>query len=46
MIHLNLDDAWEDGGLGMACVDERAWGPCVLYFASLRVLDEFYQNVL
>src|SRR6266516_2434552 len=45
MIHLNLDDAWEEGVLGMTCVDARAWGPRVRYFAPQRVLDEFYQNL-
>ena len=46
MIHLNLDDAWPEGVLGMECVDARAWGPRVRYFAPERVLAEFYDNVL
>src|SRR5438309_5516591 len=46
MIHLNLDDAWGEGVLGMACVDARLWGPRVRYFAPRRLLAEFYQSVL
>ena len=45
-VHLNLDDAWAERPLGMACVDARAWGARVRYFAPVRLLARFYEEVL
>jgi arginase family enzyme len=45
-IHLNLDDAWDANPLGLRCVDARAWGPRVRYFAPARLLEAFAQEVL
>jgi hypothetical protein len=46
MIHLNLDDAWEERPLGMDCVDAREWGPRVRYFAPQWLLAQFYDGEL
>jgi len=45
-MHLNLDDAWAEGALGMADIDARAWGTRVRYFAPEKLLAEFYRSVL
>ena len=45
-VHLNLDDAWPEGVLGLPAVDARVWGPRLRYFAPERLLAEFHQAVL
>jgi hypothetical protein len=45
-IHLNLDDAWEPGVLGIPVENALAWGPRVRYFAPERLLSDFYQRVV
>ena len=45
-MHLNLDETWAEGLLGLECVDAREWGSRVRYFAPERLLAEFYRSVL
>jgi hypothetical protein len=42
-LHLNLDDAWWDGPLGLPVVDARHWGPRLRFSAPPRLITEFYQ---
>jgi len=43
-LHLNLDDAWRDGPLGMPEIDARDWGPRLRFSAPAAVANEFYRE--
>jgi hypothetical protein len=41
-LHLNLDDAWPGGPLGLPVTDARAWGPRLRFSAPPRLVAQFY----
>jgi hypothetical protein len=43
-LHLNLDDAWPNGTLGLPVVDARRWGPQLRFSAPPRLVAEFYRE--
>ena len=43
-LHLNMDDAWPDGPLGLPVVDVRNWGPQLRFSAPPRLVVEFYHD--
>jgi hypothetical protein len=45
VLHLNLDDGWEVGVLGLPTVDLRVWGPKLRFSAPTRVIESFFQAV-
>lgn len=45
-VHLNLDDAWDVGTLGVCAVDARQWGPRLRYFCPPKLIGEFEQSVV
>jgi arginase family enzyme len=44
VLHLNLDDAWQDEPLGLPLVDARSWGPRLRFSAPPRLVAEFYRE--
>jgi arginase family enzyme len=44
-IHLNLDDAWPVGELGLRSVDAREWGPKLRFCAPARLIEEFFAEI-
>jgi len=44
VLHLNLDNGWQDEPLGLPVVDARAWGPRLRFSAPPRVVAEFYRE--
>ena len=44
VLHLNLDDAWQDEPLGLPVIDARAWGPRLRFSAPPRLVAEFYRE--
>jgi hypothetical protein len=43
-LHLNLDDAWQDGPLGLPVIDARSWGPQLRFSGPPRLIAEFYHQ--
>ena len=43
-LHLNLDDAWRDGPLGLPVADARGWGPRLRFSAPPRLITDFHQE--
>jgi hypothetical protein len=43
-LHLNLDDAWKDGPLGLPQIDGRDWAPRLRFSTPPRVANEFYRE--
>jgi arginase family enzyme len=43
VLHLNLDDAWQEP-LGLPVIDARAWGPRLRFSAPPRLVAEFYRE--
>ena len=44
-VHLNLDDAWGAGVLGLPELDLRDWGPRLRYCAPPADVEAFYRHV-
>ena len=44
-VHLNLDDAWPPGVMGLPTRDLRAWGPRLRYTAPPATVDAFVAEV-
>jgi len=44
-VHLNLDDAWPPGVMGLPSRDLRAWGPRLRYTAPAAVVEAFAAEV-
>jgi hypothetical protein len=44
-LHLNLDDAWDPGVLGLQELDVRDWGPQLRYCARPADVQLFYRQV-
>jgi arginase family enzyme len=42
--HLNLDDAWANGPLGLPVVDARNWGPQLRFSAPPHLVAKFYRE--
>jgi hypothetical protein len=45
VLHLNLDDAWETGVLGLPTMDLRKWGPRLRFSTPTREIEDFFQAV-
>ena len=43
-LHLNLDDAWPQGALGLPGHDAREWGPQLRFSAPPRLVEKFYRQ--
>jgi hypothetical protein len=43
-LHLNLDDAWPQGVLGLPVHDARDWGPQLRFSAPPRWIEKFYRQ--
>jgi arginase family enzyme len=44
VLHLNLDDAWQDEPLALPVINARAWGPRLRFSAPPRLVAEFYRE--
>ena len=44
VLHLNLDDAWQEEPLALPVIDARAWGPRLRFSAPPRLVAEFYRE--
>lgn len=44
-LHVNLDDAWPEGVLGLPTLDLRAWGPRLRYIAPRRLVAGFWREL-
>jgi hypothetical protein len=44
VLHLNLDDAWQDEPLGLPVINARAWGPRLRFSAPPWLVTEFYRE--
>jgi hypothetical protein len=43
-LHLNLDDAWPNGSLGLSVIEARNWGPGLRFSAPPRLVEQFYRE--
>ena len=41
-LHLNLDEAWDEGDLALPSLDAREWGPRLRFSAPPREIENFY----
>jgi hypothetical protein len=44
-LYLNLDDAWDNGVLGLQEHDLRNWGPRLRYCAPRSIVESFYREI-
>lgn len=44
-VHLNFDDAWPAGTLGLPSKDLRHWGPRLRYCAPAREVEAFWREI-
>ncbi len=44
VLHLDLDGAWDAGGVGCATRDLRSWGPVLRFSAPAREIERFYRE--
>lgn len=41
-VHLNLDDAWDTGRVGLPTLDAREWGPQLRFSSPPRLIEQFF----